>query len=267
MNVSFTDADGDGRLDVYVSNIDMFSKNIKVIYPRDHSTIHNLDATLASVFQYISGNKLYLNPGDPKGETPFVPAEIARFEPGDRGWGWASVFLDADLDGDEDLYLANGWIAGAFAANQKNQFFLMQDGYYYLAPDGPEAFAGNSRSVVAFDADGDGDLDLLANQFRQPPRLLRNVQASGHQWLRVRLKQPGRNPRAIGAVVTVKAAGGSAQLRAVTCGSLYLGQDEGVASFGLGAATAAELQVRWPDGALQVVGKVASGRVVEVVRL
>ncbi|MBM4344434.1 MAG: CRTAC1 family protein [Deltaproteobacteria bacterium] len=266
MNVSFTDANGDGRLDAYVSNIDMFSKNIKVVYPKDASTIDSLDAALASVFQYLSGNKLYLNPGDPEGEAPFQHSEIARFEPGDRGWGWASVFFDADLDGDEDLYLANGWIAGSFAADQKNQWFVAQGGYYYLAPDGPEAFAGNSRSVVAFDADGDGDLDLLANQFRQPPRLLRNIQASGHHWLRVRVRQSGPNPRGVGAVITVRTPSGMEQLRTLGAGCLYLGQDDGHAHFGLGGANQVRVQVRWPDGKVQDAGIQAADRVVEVVR-
>lgn len=270
MNVSFADVNRDGKLDLYVTNIDMFSKNIKVIYPRDNSTIHNLDETLARSFQYLSGNKLYLNPGDAGGETPFAAAEITRFEPGDRGWGWAAQFFDFDLDGDQDMYLANGWIAGSFAADQKNQLFVSQNGYFYLAPDGPEAFAGNSRSVVVLDADGDGDLDIVANQFRQPPRLLRNIQAAQHQWLRLRLVGLPPNTRAVGARVTVSlprtTAGAQVpQVREVTCGSLYLSQDDEVLTFGLADRSDPQVQVRWPDGRVQDVAKVSANRTVTVV--
>jgi FG-GAP-like repeat len=95
MNVSTTDVNGDGWLDFYVSNIDMFSKNIKVVFPTESSTINNMDVSLQRSFQYLSGNKLWVNPGDPAGHKPFIAEQGTRFEPGDRGWGWAAVLLPA----------------------------------------------------------------------------------------------------------------------------------------------------------------------------
>ncbi len=264
MNVSFTDLNGDGFLDFYVSNIDMFSKNLKVIYPTDKSTLPNLDESLAKTFQYLSGNKMYLNPADKNGKTPFTAVQGKIFEPGERGWGWAAVFFDYENDGDDDMYLSNGWIDGSLSHNQKKQMFLQDGGMFYLAnPSSPEAFAGDGRSVVAFDMDGDGDLDLLVNNFRQPLVLLENTQKSGNHFLKLRLKGTALNANGVGARVTVK-AGDKKVLREVSAGGLYLGQDEDVLTIGIGAATKADVTIRWPDGKTQTVKDVEATKLQEI---
>jgi hypothetical protein len=263
MNVSFTDVNGDGYLDFYVSNIDMFSKNIKVIYPTDKVTLPNFDEALAKSFQYLSGNKLFVNPGaDPK--KPWEAKQGMYFEPGDRGWGWAAVFFDYENDGDDDMYFSNGWIDGSTSHNQKNQMFLQDAGFFYLAnPNSPEAFPGDSRSVVAFDMDGDGDLDLLVNNFRQPLVLLENTQSMKNHWVKVRLKGAGLNTQAIGARITAK-AGDKKILREVNCGTGYMGQNEDVVTIGVGQATKVELTIRWPDGKTQTIPDVEVDKLREI---
>ncbi len=265
MNVSVTDVNGDGWLDFYVSNIDMFSKSIKVVFPTDATTINNMDVALQKSFQYLSGNKLFLNPADAGGKKPFVPVQGERFEPGDRGWGWAAVFFDYENDGDDDMYLSTGWLAGSSAGNQKKQMFVNDGGTFYLAdPKSPEALASNGRSAVALDVDRDGDLDLLVNNFRQAPALLRNTQATGNHWLGVTLRGRGGNRGAIGARVTVQ-AGGKTIVREVSCGLGYLGQSDEVVSFGVGQATDATVTVRWPDGGPQTrVAHAGADRVIEL---
>jgi hypothetical protein len=260
MNVSFADLDGNGAFDVFVSNIDMFSKTIKIVFPTDESVVNLTDGILRS-FQYLSGNKLYLNTIDAKGKRAFVAAEGTWFEPGDRGWGWAGIFFDYENDGDEDVYLANGWIPGSPASDQRNQMFVQQDDTFYLTPvSAPEAFPGNSRSVVAFDMDQDGDLDLAVNNFGQPPRLLENVQRTSNTALRIRLRGSGANTRAVGAELEIR-TGKTVQRRQITAGLGYLGQDDEVVHVGLGRSKVADVVVTWPDGKTSEHRKLGAGAV------
>ncbi|MBL4633892.1 MAG: CRTAC1 family protein, partial [Kofleriaceae bacterium] len=243
MNVAVSDVNGDGKWDLYVTNIDMFSKNIKVVFPTDDSTI-DISESLTKSFQYLSGNQFYVSTA----EGGFSSEESQRFEPRNRGWGWDAAFFDVDNDGDKDLYLTNGWVQGSYAGGQKNQLYLNGDGYFYAGPEDQDyAFAGNSRSAALLDFDNDGDLDIVVNNFRQPPRLLENVQHSGNRWLRIALKGKGNNPYAIGAKVEIR-FDGKTVLRQVAGGRGYLSQDSSTLSIGLGKAKLADLKVFWPDG-------------------
>jgi hypothetical protein len=274
MNVSFTDANEDGRWDLYVSNIDMFSKNIKVVFPVDNMTVDLDEATLKSM-RSISGNKFFVSQGVSAGGVPrYEDQEVLRLEPMDRGWAWAAVFFDLENDGDEDLYVSNGWIEGSYASQQRNQLYVKEGEVWVHAPDpsadgavkeadAPELFEGNSRSVAAADFDVDGDIDLLVNNFRQAPKMLENVTPSGGKWLKLRLRGAGGNTRAVGALVTVE-AGGRKQLRQVTCGQDYLGQQDEVLHVGLGGDDKATVTVKWPDGRAQVFEGLKAGRLHEL---
>ena len=244
MNASIADLGGDSLWEIYVTNIDMFAKSIKVIYPSDETTI-DVDGEVMRSFRYLSGNKLY---SQGKSGAGFTSEERRWFEPGDRGWAWAALFFELDNDGDQDLYLNNGWIHGSPADAQANQLYIQDQGALFAGPDsGAERFRANSRSLAVVDVDQDGDEDLVVTQFGEGPRLLINEVGGGERALRVALQARGPNREGIGSVVTARTSAGL-QRRMITCGEGYLGQRPPVAHFGLGSAKTAEVTVRWPSG-------------------
>lgn len=172
------------------------------------------------------------------------------------------LLFDAELDGDLDLYVANGHvyldpIDGAAYRQPPHLFVNRGEGTWVDMADsvgGAFAEAMVARAVAKADYDRDGDVDLLVTENNGPARLLRNDSFGGHV-LRVRLSgRPGSgagNPDALGAQVTVT-AGGVRQVRRIRTGSGYLSQSEKTLTFGLGAADRADtLTIRWPDGRLE----------------
>jgi len=104
------------------------------------------------------------------------------------------------------------------------------------------------RATAYADIDGDGDLDLLITQNGRRAVLLRNDQALGHHWLRLRLVGRPGNHDAIGARVSLK-AGDLTQERTVMPTRGYLSQVELPLTFGLGQHERVDsLVIDWPDG-------------------
>ena len=120
------------------------------------------------------------------------------------------------------------------------------------------------RGAAYADIDADGDLDVLITQNGGPPLLLRNDQALGHHWLRVKLTGSSVNRDAIGAWVELR-AGDLLQRRQLMPTRSYLSQVEAVLTFGLGNVDRIDsLKVLWPDGSSQVVADIAIDSLIEI---
>ncbi|MGH7822696.1 MAG: CRTAC1 family protein, partial [Candidatus Binatia bacterium] len=79
----------------------------------------------------------------------------------------------------------------------------------------------DGRGLSVLDYDGDGQLDLLLRNYRQPAVLLRNQGGAGNHWIAFRLTGTRSNRDAVGARIRVRTAAGW-QTREVAAGSGYL---------------------------------------------
>jgi hypothetical protein len=97
----------------------------------------------------------------------------------------------------------------------------------------------------------------------EPPSLLRNDTSGGGHWLKVKLVGVKSNRGAIGARVTAH-YGGKVQAQEVLSQSSFYSASDPRLHFGLGAATKADLEIRWPNGNRERVENVQADRLVVV---
>jgi enediyne biosynthesis protein E4 len=180
------------------------------------------------------------------------------------------LFLDADLDGRMDLLLANGHVEPTVQEVQKEVAYRQAPVLYRNAGDGRFVPLGTgsgdlaqplvARGAAFADLDGDGDLDLVIVENGGPARVYLNPENAPERSVRVKLVGAGKSNRdAVGARVTAS-FGGRTLTQQVSGGQSYLSASEKTLTFGLGEAKKIDsLQIRWPDGATQTLKDVPGG--------
>jgi hypothetical protein len=175
-------------------------------------------------------------------------------------------FLDYDLDGRLDVLTANGHLEPEIDRMDSSQqyrqpaqlFWNRGDrkglGFAAVPPEkcGPDLFQPIVGRGSAFaDIDGDGDLDVVLNQIGGRPLLLRNDQALGHHWIRLKLVGTRSNHDAIGAWIQTR-VGDHVLARQVMPTRSYLSQSELPVTIGLGTARKVDsVEITWPSGTRQ----------------
>jgi enediyne biosynthesis protein E4 len=173
--------------------------------------------------------------------------------------GFGCVFADANLDGAQDLIVANGHIdetvrniRGNVGYAQPPQLFL-NDGRGKFHDVASELGGGFSdpkvgRGLCYGDFDRDGDLDFLMTTNNGAAHLYRNDLHAKNHSIRFRLVGTKSNRDAIGARVQIF-SGGHSQFQFVKGGSSYLSQSELPLTFGLGAPDRVDrVVIDWPSG-------------------
>ena len=251
MGVAVADYDGDGLVDLYVTN---FAEEYNALYRNAAGYFTDESFRTASAASSL----------------PYV--------------GWGTGFFDYDHDGLDDLIVVNGHVypqldnarLGASAPYRQRKLL-----YRNLGKDAQgrpsfeevaEAFGETltalrvSRGLALGDLDADGRLDVVINDLDGSPQILRNVHPTTGRWLMVELVGKAPNLDAIGAKITVT-AGGRSQTRVVRSGTSYLSQNDFRQHFGLGTAKRVDsVRIVWPDGTVQEEKNVAVDRVVTIER-
>ncbi len=176
---------------------------------------------------------------------------------GEHRQTWGANFVDFNLDGLTDLFIASGSLHPPVADNpQPNLLYLNNgDGTFTDISEGSGIDDDErGRSSVHADYDGDGDVDLFLVNYGGPSRLFRNENTSGNHWLIVDLEGRVSNRDGVGAKVKVKTLDGVEQVQELHSGSSLGGGDDLALHFGLGDNFIVEsMTVEWPSGIVQTI--------------
>ena len=241
MGMTLGDYDNDGDLDVYATNI---------------TTDGKFNVFLKNVSQ---GNSLGFE-------------EVAKsLGVSDNGWDWGTTFLDANNDGWLDLAATNGYLS--FTAD-RSRLWLNQNGESFSDISNSSNFNDDlfATTLLAFDMDRDGDLDLLQtlkeNENTAQPLVLYNnalnTSAATSNYLVVKPRMTGQNHFSIGATLSIR-IGELRMMRLITAGTSFYGQEPSEAFFGVADnAIIDELRVRWPDNTVTVLNDIPANQVLTV---
>lgn len=122
----------------------------------------------------------------------------------------------------------------------------------------------DARGFVPADFDRDGDVDMFVFNNAQPCVYLQNDIGASRSWCTVQCVGTKDNRFGVGAQVRLT-RGETTQMREIHVGSGYLSSPPPEAHFGLGEeAKIDRIEVRWPNGEVQVVKGVEPNKLVVI---
>jgi enediyne biosynthesis protein E4 len=236
MHGSIGDIDGDGWIDILVSDL-------------DHGALYR-----------NTGNGIFID----------ITAEsgIASAMEGKNSWG-AQLF-DYDNDGDLDLVAANGT-----AEELILQYPLLMEndgkGHYKNVGQAYGQYFSTKRSgrgLAVWDFDNDGDLDVVISHVdkQATAALLRNDGGNLNHWLGLTLKGKDGPAAAISAKVIVS-AGGKKQVLINQWATSYLSNNDPRLHIGLDQQKQIDiLEIIWSDGKKEVYKNIACDRYLTILQ-
>lgn len=184
--------------------------------------------------------------------------------------GFGTVASDFDVDGDEDIAIANGHVVyhPKYDNELQQPVLLRNDGKRFknVAVAGYFESKQAGRGLAAGDLDRDGRPDLVAVPTNQSVTLAVNETQPLGKWVRLRLIARTGNRGAIGTTVTLHCTSGD-QYRQRTGGGSYASASEPELFFGIPAGADVEgLTINWLDGSTERIDDIPTNQSICVVQ-
>ena len=295
LGVAFADYDDDGFTDIYVTNDGMrqflFHNNGNGTF---RECALEVGASLSGDGKPLSGMGVvfqdYDNDGLPDVLITVLPREVyALFHNDGDGVfsyrslesglgllsaassGWGVGLEDFDNDGWKDLFVAQSHVLDNVEQidhmlhyKQPPLLALNHNGKFERAAESGADAPLAGRGAAFGDINNDGRMDVVVTSLGGKPLVFMNhagagASASSDRWLSVALRGTTSNRDGLGARVRV-----NGQTRFATTSGSYISASDKRLHFGLGAADAAKIEIRWPSGIHQTLDAVKANQFLEI---
>ncbi len=300
MSVAIADYDGDGFMDVFVTNdrepnfllhniggrrFEEVGVESGVGFTGDGKAVSSMGTdfrdvnddgrpdVLTTALQEESFGYFVNRGGGLFNDTAFQ-AGLGYASIGMSGWGIGAY--DLDNDGHKDLFTSNSHVHenvafyGMHHYRQRNAVFR-NDGHggfrNVTSTAGPGLRIEATHRGCAFgDLNNDGRIDVVVSAIGSPAELLYNSSSRVHHWLLIQTVGRSSNRDGIGTRIRLVTGSGLTQYNHVTTASGYASSSDRRVHFGLGEESSIrEIELRWPSGQMQVLRDVRVDQVLKVV--
>ena len=300
MGVTIADYNGDGRMDIFVTN----DKMPNFLFGNEGGGVFKEVAMEAGVFANENGNmvsgmgcdfKDFNNDGWPDiFYADLVREEFTLFVNRGKGYfqeltypsnlgvlsaphsAWSNKFMDFDNDGWKDLFIAGSHVVDNVelynpAARYKEPCFLYHNlgngKFEDLSKDlGPDfQVVGGNRGVAVADFDNDGSLEVAVSRLNDSALLFKRKGGEANHWLILNLEGTRSNRDGIGAKLMLTLPSGQKLYEHVTTANgIYSASDKRV-HFGMRKENkASSIEISWPSGIKQILQDVPANQILTI---